>query len=132
MISWTAKPVRPSPVTIWSKSCEATIGDRRICWSTRSERPPPWIKSVQGARRSLARSFKPPVRPVATLGIELLDLRFKRINYVERVQKEVFERMIAERNRVAAEYLSEGQGEAARIRGTKERETAGNPFRRLS
>ncbi|HSR69335.1 MAG TPA: protease modulator HflC [Acidobacteriota bacterium] len=56
------------------------------------------------------------------LGIELLDLRFKRINYVEEVQQDVFERMIAERERVAAEYLSEGEGEAARIRGERERE----------
>lgn len=58
----------------------------------------------------------------ADLGIELLDLRFKRINYVEEVQQDVFARMIAERNRIAARYLSEGEGEAARIRGEKEKE----------
>ncbi len=58
----------------------------------------------------------------AELGIELLDLRFKRINYVEEVQKEVFERMIAERQRAAARFRSEGEGEAARIRGEKDRE----------
>ncbi len=56
------------------------------------------------------------------LGIELLDLRFKRINYVEEVQQDVFARMIAERQRIAARYLSEGEGEAARIRGEKEKE----------
>ena len=38
---------------------------------------------------------------MANLGIELLDLRLKRLNYVEQVQKDVFARMIAERNRVA-------------------------------
>ena len=56
------------------------------------------------------------------LGIELVDLRFKRINYVEEVQRDVFARMIAERNRVAERYRSEGEGEAARIGGEKERD----------
>jgi membrane protease subunit HflC len=51
------------------------------------------------------------------LGIEILDIQFKRVNYVESVQKEVYQRMIAERNRIAARYLSEGRGEAARIEG---------------
>jgi len=56
------------------------------------------------------------------LGIEILDMRFKRINYVEEVQRDVFSRMIAERNRIAERYRSEGEGEAARIDGERERE----------
>ncbi len=56
------------------------------------------------------------------LGIELLDIRLKRLNYVEQVQKDVFARMIAERNRIAELFRSEGEGEAARIRGERERE----------
>ena len=59
---------------------------------------------------------------MADLGIELLDMRIKRINYVEQVQKDVFARMIAERNRVAELFRSEGEGESARIRGERERE----------
>ena len=58
----------------------------------------------------------------ADLGIELLDLRIKRINYVEEVQQDVFARMIAERKRSAEQYRSEGQGEAARIQGERERD----------
>ena len=58
----------------------------------------------------------------ADLGIELLDLRIKRINYVEEVQQDVFGRMIAERQRIAELYRSEGQGEAARIEGERERD----------
>ncbi len=58
----------------------------------------------------------------ADLGIELLDLRIKRINYVEEVQRDVFARMIAERQRIAELFRSEGQGEAARIEGERERE----------
>jgi len=56
------------------------------------------------------------------LGIEILDVQFKRINYVEDVQKKVYERMIAERRRIADRFRSEGQGEASRILGEKERE----------
>ena len=58
------------------------------------------------------------------LGIELLDLRLKRINYVEEVQKDVFARMIAERQRIAEQFRSEGQGESARIHGERELELA--------
>jgi modulator of FtsH protease HflC len=57
-----------------------------------------------------------------TMGIELLDLRLKRINYVEEVQKKIYERMITERKRIADQFRSEGQGEAAKIIGDKERD----------
>ena len=58
----------------------------------------------------------------ADLGIEILDVEFKRINYVDDVQRKVYERMVAERQRIADRYRSEGQGEAFRIRGEKDRE----------
>jgi membrane protease subunit HflC len=58
------------------------------------------------------------------LGIELLDFRFKRLNYIEEVQQDVFARMIAERQRIAEQFRSEGQGEAARINGERQRELA--------
>ena len=50
-------------------------------------------------------------------GIELVDIRIKRIDYVEAVQQRVFERMIAERQRIAEQFRSEGQGRAAEIDG---------------
>lgn len=56
------------------------------------------------------------------LGIEILDIQFKRINYVEEVRRKVYERMIAERRRIADRFRSEGEGEASRIRGEKERD----------
>jgi membrane protease subunit HflC len=56
------------------------------------------------------------------LGIEILDFQFKRINYVDEVSRKVYERMIAERERIADRYRSEGEGEAFRIRGDKERD----------
>ncbi len=55
-------------------------------------------------------------------GIKLVDIRIKRINYVEEVRKAVYERMIVERKRIAAKYRSEGEGEMMEIRGKKEKE----------
>ena len=56
------------------------------------------------------------------LGIEILDVQLKRINYVEAVRRKVYDRMIAERRRIAERYRSEGEGEAASIRGEIEKE----------
>ncbi len=56
------------------------------------------------------------------LGIEILDFRFKRINYVQEVREQVYERMKSERYRIADKFRSEGQGEASKINGEKERE----------
>lgn len=56
------------------------------------------------------------------LGIEILDFRFKRVNYVNEVRQEVYARMVSERKRIAERYRSEGAGEAARIAGERERE----------
>jgi len=56
------------------------------------------------------------------IGVEITDVKIKRINYVDDVQMKVFDRMIAERQRIAARYRSEGDGKSAEIRGQKERE----------
>jgi len=58
-------------------------------------------------------------------GIELLDVQIKRINYVEQVRTRVYERMINERKKVAAQYRSEGEGEKAEILGQMSRELKG-------
>jgi len=59
---------------------------------------------------------------VQVFGIELLDIRFKRINYNESVRPKIYERMISERRQIAERFRSEGNGEAARINGNRERE----------
>ena len=59
---------------------------------------------------------------VRVFGIELLDIRFKRINYNESVRPKIYDRMISERRQIAERFLSEGNGEAARIRGNRERD----------
>ena len=55
-------------------------------------------------------------------GIKLVDVRIKRINYVENVRKKVYDRMISERNRAAEKYRSEGRGKSAEIQGQMEKE----------
>ena len=59
---------------------------------------------------------------VRVFGIQLLDIRFKRINYNESVSPKIYDRMISERRQIAERFLSEGNGEAARIRGNRVRD----------
>ncbi|MBU0575295.1 MAG: protease modulator HflC, partial [Proteobacteria bacterium] len=78
---------------------------------------------IELGREKITRMIIEAAAPrLEVLGIELLDIRFKRINYVEEVQKKIYERMISERKRVADKFRSEGQGEAAKILGDKERD----------
>ncbi|OGJ94138.1 MAG: HflC protein [Candidatus Raymondbacteria bacterium RifOxyC12_full_50_8] len=81
------------------------------------------LTKIQYGREKVTRSIIAVAAPrTLELGIELLDLRFKRINYVEEVQRKIYERMISERKRIAEKYRSEGQGEASRIIGDRERD----------
>ena len=66
--------------------------------------------------------FNAAAEKVRVFGIELMDIRFKRINYNESVRPKIYERMISERRQIAERFLSEGKGEAARIRGNRERD----------
>ncbi|MEZ4483828.1 MAG: SPFH domain-containing protein [Syntrophotaleaceae bacterium] len=58
-------------------------------------------------------------------GIDLIDVQIKRINYVEQVRQRVYERMISERKKVAAQFRSEGEGEKADILGQMDKELKG-------
>ncbi len=81
------------------------------------------LQKIKIGREEITRSIVAAAAPrTLEIGIELLDLRFKRINYVEEVQKKIYERMITERKRIADKFRSEGQGEASKILGDKERE----------
>jgi len=81
------------------------------------------LETIQLGRLALTRQILATTAPrVKEFGIELMDFQFKRINYVDQVQNDVFQRMIAERKRVAERFRSEGAGEAARISGERERD----------
>jgi modulator of FtsH protease HflC len=58
------------------------------------------------------------------LGVRILDFRIKRISYVGEVRDKVYDRMISERNRIADQFRSEGQGEASKIQGNREKDLA--------
>ncbi|MGB5292922.1 MAG: protease modulator HflC [Lysobacterales bacterium] len=66
--------------------------------------------------------FAAAAEKVQVFGIELLDIRFKRINYNQSVRPKIYDRMISERRQIAERFLSEGNGEAARIRGNRMRD----------
>jgi modulator of FtsH protease HflC len=55
-------------------------------------------------------------------GIELVDVKIKRINYIDSVRRSVYDRMVAERNQIAEKFRAEGRGEASNIRGEKEKD----------
>jgi membrane protease subunit HflC len=78
---------------------------------------------VTTGREKIARGIKDQAQPkMEKFGIELVDVKIKRINYVEEVQKTVYGRMIAERKQIAEKFRSEGQGEARKIEGDRERD----------
>jgi membrane protease subunit HflC len=81
------------------------------------------LEPIQVGRDKIRMEILNNAKPrTGDLGIEILDVQFKRINYVEEVQQKVYERMIAERRRIADRFRSEGEGEASRITGEKEKE----------
>jgi membrane protease subunit HflC len=79
----------------------------------------PIQKGRQQVEKEIIAAAAPKVR---VFGIELLDIRFKRINYNASVQPKIYDRMISERRQIAERFRSEGNGEAARILGNRERD----------
>lgn len=81
------------------------------------------IERIDVGRKALAGLILIRAKKLAPqYGIELVDVRIKRINYVEAVKRKVYERMIAERKRAAEKYRSEGQGKKAEIDGQRAKE----------
>jgi len=81
------------------------------------------LGTVKIGREKITKRIMEQAQPkLAKFGIELVDVKIKRINYVEQVQKSVFGRMVAERQQIAEKFRSEGKGEARKIEGETERE----------
>ncbi|MFC1485254.1 protease modulator HflC [bacterium] len=81
------------------------------------------LQKIETGRRDIvAEILEAASKRTVELGIELLNIQFKRINYVKEVEEKIFERMIAERKRIADKFRSEGKGAALKILGDKERE----------
>lgn len=81
------------------------------------------LRPIRYGRLQMERDVFDAAAPkLAEFGIELLDVRFKRINYNPEVLDRIYQRMISERLQIAQRFRSEGEGEAARIAGKKERD----------
>ncbi len=81
------------------------------------------LQEIETGRREIMEAILATAATrTSDLGIEVIDVRFKRIDYNDDVRQNVYNRMIAERQRIAQQYQSEGLGESARIRGEKERD----------
>ena len=79
--------------------------------------------AIDVGRANITKGILAQAQPKLTpFGIELVDVKIKRINYVEQVRKSVYGRMIAERKQIAEKFRSEGKGEARKILGEKERD----------
>ncbi|GAA0225800.1 protease modulator HflC [Marinomonas primoryensis] len=81
------------------------------------------LLTIKRGRRQIEEDiYKAASGKLSEFGIELLDIRFKRINYNESVRQKIYARMISERQQIAERFRSEGAGEAAKIIGSKEKE----------
>ncbi|MFN9333914.1 MAG: protease modulator HflC [Planctomycetota bacterium] len=80
------------------------------------------LRPARRGRNELEKDILAAAAPkLAALGMELLDVRFKRVNYTPEVLDPIHQRMKSERTQIAQRFRSEGEGEAARILGRKER-----------
>lgn len=81
------------------------------------------IYTIHTGREKLTRMILQQAQPkLEKFGIELVDVKIKRINYVEQVQQSVYGRMIAERKQIAEKFRSEGKGESEKIIGERDRD----------
>jgi len=81
------------------------------------------LGEVKFGRSNITKGILEQAQPkLRDFGIELVDVKFKMLNYVEEVQKTVYGRMIAERKQIAEKFRSEGKGEARKIEGNMEKD----------
>jgi len=81
------------------------------------------LHPITKGRKKIEEEIRAAARvKLAEFGIDLLDVRFKRINYNPSVVEKIYERMISERQQIASRFRSEGEGEAAKILGAKQRD----------
>jgi len=81
------------------------------------------LGEVKTGRAEITKGIMEQAQPkLAKFGIELVDVKIKRLNYVEEVRRSVYGRMIAERKQIAEKFRSEGKGEARKIEGDREKE----------
>lgn len=81
------------------------------------------LGKIDIGRKSIMKRVQEQAQPkVQEFGIQLVDVKVKRLNYVQQVRRSVYERMIAEREQIAQKFISEGKGRAREIAGNRERD----------
>lgn len=96
---------------------------RSTSWEVPAEREAEIKQEVTRGREEITRTILAEARKIIPqYGIELVDVRIKRLDYVESVREKVYARMISERQRIAAQFRSEGEGRRAEILGEMEKE----------
>lgn len=95
-------------------SLSIMVGQQRIGGS---------LGTVTTGRNKITMAMLEQAQPkVAEFGIKLVDMKIKRLNYVESVRQSVYARMISERNQIAEKFRSEGKGEAKKIEGDQDKD----------
>ena len=100
-----------------------SVRELEILTATSDEEPAPIVMEVNVGREKMTRMIMEKAAPkLKNLGVELIDLGIKRLNYIQDVRIKVYERMIAERKQIAEKFRSEGEGESREIEGRMEKE----------
>jgi len=105
------------------RSASWTIPDDDVLKDVPKEQEEDLKREIARGREEITRTILAEAQKIIPqYGIELVDVRIKRLDYVKSVREKVYERMISERKRIAAQFRSEGEGRSAEILGTMEKE----------
>jgi membrane protease subunit HflC len=105
------------------RSASWEVPEDKVLKEVPKEREEELKREIARGREEITRTILAEARKIIPqYGIELVDVRIKRLDYVESVREKVYERMISERKRIAAQFRSEGEGRSAEILGTMEKE----------
>jgi membrane protease subunit HflC len=115
--------VSGSEVVELVRSASWQTPERKVLEEATEEQEKELKKEVVRGREEITRAILADAQKITPqYGIELVDMRIKRLNYVESVREKVYARMISERQRIAARFRSEGEGRSAEILGAMEKE----------
>jgi membrane protease subunit HflC len=105
------------------RSASWEVPEQKVLEEVPAEQKEELRKQISRGREEITRTILAEARRIIPqYGIELVDVRIKRLDYVESVREKVYARMISERKRIAAQFRSEGEGQSAEILGTMEKE----------
>jgi modulator of FtsH protease HflC len=105
------------------RSASWEVPEQEVLEEVPAEQKEELRKKISRGREEITRTILTEARKIIPqYGIELVDVRIKRLDYVESVREKVYARMISERKRIAAQFRSEGEGRSAEILGTMEKE----------